>query len=122
MRSSGKLPKIPKKPIRVIGALKEAMTSRPPPPGINFKAWLEQYSRNPRIHGIFQATISSLLTVNSHELPAAEYFKLIKVISPLTFGFIEGGSLALWERMAELIRQAGGEVWTGAAAKAHPGG
>ncbi len=102
---------------RVIDALKEAMTSRPPPNGITFKDWLDQFTRNPRIHGIFQATISSLLTVNSYELQADEYFKFIKVISPLTFGFIEGGSLALWERMAELIVETGGEVWTGAAAQ-----
>ena len=102
---------------RVIDALNEAMSWRPPPGGITFKDWLDQFTRNPRIHGIFQATISSLLTVNSYELQAVEYFNVIKVISPLTFGFIEGGSLALWERMAELIRKAGGEVWTGAAAE-----
>lgn len=102
---------------RVIDALNRAMTWKAPPHGISFRDWLEQYTRNPRIHGIFQATISSLLTVNSHELPAVEYFKLMKVISPLTFGFIEGGSLALWERMAELICKADGEVWTGAAAE-----
>lgn len=65
-----------------------------------------------RIHGIFQATISSLLTVNSYELPADQYFRLIRVIAPLRFGFIEGGSIALWNRMAGLIRDYGG-VWTG---------
>ena len=102
---------------RVIDAMNEAMTSRSPLSGITFKDWLDQFTRNPRIHGIFQATISSLLTVNSYELQAVEYFNVIKVISPLTFGFIEGGSLALWERMAELIRKTGGEVWTGAAAE-----
>ncbi len=102
---------------RVIDALNRAMNRKAPRHGISFKDWLDQYTRNPRIHGIFQATISSLLTVNSYELPAAEYFKLMKVISPLTFGFIEGGSLALWERMAGLVRKSGGEVWTGATAE-----
>ena len=102
---------------RVTDALNNAMSRKAPGHDISFKDWLDQYTHNPGIHGVFQATISSLLTVNSYELPAAEYFKVMKVISPLTFGFIEGGSLALWERMATLIREAGGEVWTGAAAE-----
>jgi phytoene dehydrogenase-like protein len=101
---------------RVFDAITDAMRLKMPRDGISFKNWLNQYTRNPGIHGVFQATISSLLTVNSNELRAAEYFRLMKVISPLTFGFIENGSLALWERMAELIRKSGGEVWTGAAA------
>lgn len=97
---------------RVIAALNGAMTQTLPETNMSFRDWLTQYTDNPRIHGIFQATISSLLTVNSHELSAAQYFHFIKVISPLTFGFIEGGSIALWHRMAESIRDSGGEVWT----------
>ena len=99
---------------RVTDALNRAMKEELPPEDISFRDWLNQYTENPRIHGIFQATISSLLTVNSYELPAAQYFRMIKVIAPLTFGFIEGGSIALWNRMADLIRDVGGEVWTGA--------
>jgi phytoene dehydrogenase-like protein len=102
---------------RVIDALNEAMQEDLPPEDISFRDWLNRYTGNPRIHGIFQATISSLLTVNSYELPAAQYFRMIKVISPLKFGFIEGGSIALWNRMAAMIRDAGGEVWTSGTAE-----
>ncbi len=102
---------------RVIDALSRAMKEELPPADISFRDWLNRYTQNARIHGIFQATISSLLTVNSYELPAAQYFKFIKVIAPLTFGFIEGGSIALWNRMADLVRDAGGDVWTSAAAE-----
>jgi phytoene dehydrogenase-like protein len=102
---------------RVIDALNTAMRGDLPSADISFRDWLNRYTQNARIHGIFQATISSLLTVNSYELPAAQYFKFIKVIAPLTFGFIEGGSIALWNRMAELIRDAGGDVWTSATAE-----
>jgi phytoene dehydrogenase-like protein len=107
----------PEEARRVLAALNRAMQSHPPDNEISFRDWLSQSTANPRIHGLFQATISSLLTVNSHELPAGEYFNVIKVISPLTFGFIEGGSLSLWQRMAALIRDAGGTVVTGAAAR-----
>ena len=102
---------------RVIDALNRSVREELPPADISFREWLGQYTDNRRIHGIFQATIASLLTVNSYELPADQYFRLIRVIAPLRFGFIEGGSIALWSRMAELIRQKQGEVWTSSAAE-----
>lgn len=105
----------PEEARRVLEALNGAMQDTAPGNDISFRQWLDQYTQNPRIHGMFQATISSLLTVNSHELPAGEYFNVIRVISPLTFGFIEGGSLSLWLRMASLVEEAGGTVLTGAA-------
>lgn len=103
---------------RVLSALKRARGWYPPSNDISFKDWLSQYTQNRRIHGIFQATISSLLTVNDHELPAGEYFKVMEHNAPITFGFIEGGSLRLWEKMAALVVEAGGDVVTGASAKA----
>ena len=107
----------PEEAKRVLSALNRAMQWQPPGNQVSFRDWLNQYTRNRRIHGMFQSTISSLLTVNSNELPAGEYFKVIEVISPLTFGFIEGGSLALWERIGELVKSAGGDVLVGASAE-----
>ena len=92
---------------RVSGALNDALS---------FRDWLHQHTTNPRIHGLFQSTIASLLTVSSWELPAAEYFKLVRNIAPLRFGYVEGGSLRLWERMADLVRSRGGTVVTSSAA------
>ncbi len=100
---------------RVTAAVFDALHWLPPSDAISFRAWLDQFTSNERIHGIFQATIASLLTVNADELPAAEYFHLIKAIAPLRFGYVEGGSLRLWERMAEFIKSRGGEVWTSSA-------
>jgi phytoene desaturase len=102
---------------RVLGALKRARGWCPPSNDISFKDWLSHYTTNEKIHGVFQATISSLLTVNSHELPAGEYFKVMEHNAPITFGFIEGGSIRLWKKMADLVKQAGGDVITGASAK-----
>jgi phytoene desaturase len=101
---------------RVLSAVSDALHWLEPSDCISFRDWLGQYTSNERIHGIFQATIASLLTINATELPAAEYFKLIKAVAPLQFGYIEGGSLRLWERMAEFIKRQGGEVWTSSAA------
>jgi phytoene desaturase len=103
---------------RVTGALADALNWLEPTDALSFRDWLNQYTTNPTIHGLFQATIASLLTVNSWELPAAEYFKLTKNIAPLRFGYVEGGSLKLWDRMAEVVRANGGDVRTGCAATA----
>lgn len=100
----------------VLRAVSDALHWLEPSDCISFRTWLEQYTRNERIHGIFQAIIASLLTINATELPAAEYFKLIKAVAPLRFGYIEGGSLRLWERMAEFIKSHDGDVWTSCAA------
>jgi phytoene dehydrogenase-like protein len=54
--------------------------------------------------------------VNTWELPAAEYFKLVRNIAPLRFGYVEGGSIRLWERMADVVRERGGAAVTGCAA------
>jgi phytoene dehydrogenase-like protein len=101
---------------RVGRALADALGWLEPSDAISFRDWLNQYTENPRIHGLFQATIASLLTVNSWELPAAEYFKLIRNIAPLRFGYIAGGSVSLWERMADYVRARGGDVLTSCAA------
>ena len=100
----------------VLRAVSDSLKWLEPSDSISFRNWLEQYTDNEKIHGIFQTTIASLLTVNATELPAAEYFRLIKAVAPLHFGYIEGGSLRLWERMAAFISTQGGEVWTGCTA------
>ena len=102
----------------VSGALNDALNWLEPTDALSFRDWLNQYTTNPRIHGLFQSTIASLLTVNSWELPASEYFKLVRNIAPLRFGYVEGGSLKLWERMAAFVRSRGGEVVTSCAGTA----
>lgn len=103
---------------RVGNALNDAINWLEPGDTLSFRDWLDQYTTNPRIHGLFQSTIASLLTVNSWELPASEYFKLIRNIAPLRFGYVQGGSLRLWERMADFVRSRRGTVVTGCAATA----
>ena len=101
---------------RVNDALSDALNWLEPTDELSFRDWLNQYTTNRHIHGLFQATIASLLTVNAWELPAAEYFKLVRNIAPLRFGYVEGGSLRLWERMADCVRRQGGAVVTSCAA------
>lgn len=97
---------------RVLEALSDALHWLEPSDALSFRQWLGQYTSNEKIHGIFQSTIASLLTVNASELPAREFFKFLKAVAPLRFGFIEGGSRRLWERMADFTRSRGGQVWT----------
>lgn len=101
---------------RVNDALSDALNWLEPTDQLSFRDWLNQYTTNRQIHGLFQATIASLLTVNAWELPAAEYFKLVRNIAPLRFGYVEGGSIRLWQRMADFVSGKGGTVVTGHAA------
>jgi phytoene dehydrogenase-like protein len=105
-----------KEALRVTRAHAEALGWLERSDAICFRDWLGQYTWNARIHALFQATIASLLTVNSWELPAAEYFRLMRNIAPLRFGYISGGSLSLWERTADFVRRHGGEIATSCAA------
>lgn len=102
---------------RVLDALSDAVSWLEPSNAISFRDWLNQFTNDPRIHGVFQSTIASLLTVNARELPAGEYFRLIKTVAPLRFGYVEGGSIRLWGRMADYVTRHGGEVVTACAAE-----
>jgi len=94
----------------VMEALNKAFTVLEPTDAISFKDWLSQYTDNPRIHGVFHATISSLLTVNMDELPAAEYFKLMKNIAPLQFGYVTGGNVTMFDKLGAVVTSNGGTV------------
>jgi phytoene dehydrogenase-like protein len=101
----------------VLGAIDRGLNWLAPPDTISFRDWLLQYTRNEKILGIFQTTITSLLTVNDHELPAGEYFRFIKAVAPVHFGYVPGGSVNLFTALADVIRNNGGDIWQGCPAK-----
>jgi phytoene dehydrogenase-like protein len=101
----------------VLGAIDRGLNWLAPPDTISFRDWLLQYTRNEKVLGIFQTTITSLLTVNDHELPAGEYFRFIKAVAPVHFGYVPGGNVKLFSALANVIENKGGGVWRGCTAK-----
>lgn len=102
---------------RVMTVLNRALAWTEPSDSVSFREWLLQYTQNEKILGIFQGTISSLLTVNDHELPAGGYFRFIKRMSPLRYGWAARGNVSIVEGLAKIVRSRGGEVWTHCPAK-----
>lgn len=95
---------------RVMLAVKQALQVRDPHIGGSFRNWLEQFTQNKKILDLFNATITSLLTVNIDECPAAEYFQMLRAVSPLRFGWAPGGNVQIVEALAGVVRRHGGII------------
>jgi phytoene dehydrogenase-like protein len=91
-------------------AVKQALQA--PNSGVagSFRCWIERYTQNKKILDFFNATITSLLTVNIDECPAAEYFRMLKAVSPLRFGWASGGNIQIVEALAGVVRSHGGLI------------
>lgn len=98
---------------KVMDAIRKGMTWQSPSSIVTFKDWLNQYTSNPAIHGVFQAMVSMSVGINIWEMPAREYFDFLKAITTLKiYGYSPGGLGKLMESLVNVIRQRGGKVWS----------
>jgi phytoene dehydrogenase-like protein len=98
---------------RVMGAISKALGWMEPSGTISLKEWLQQYTQNESILGIFQAMATAATLVNAGELPAREYFLFLKRLKGYRgFGFCPQGSISLPKALGQVIGACGGEVWT----------
>lgn len=96
---------------KVMDALRKAMSWYEPSYSISFRAWLKQFTLNPRIHGLFQGLIASMHTINSDELPAGEMIRYLKTMAPIRkFGYPPGGFISIMEALAKKVKDCGGQV------------
>jgi phytoene dehydrogenase-like protein len=102
---------------KVMGAIRRGLTWMEPSDALSFREWLLQYTHNEKILDLFKGTITSVHTINDDELPAGEYFRFIKRLSPLRFGYASGGNITIVQALAKVVQDRGGDVWTGCAAK-----
>jgi phytoene desaturase len=101
----------------VMSALRRGLTWMEPTDAISFRDWLLQYTNNEKILQLFKGTITSVHTVNDDELPAGEYFRFIKRLFPLRFGYASGGNITIVQALAKVVQDRGGDVWTRCTAK-----
>lgn len=97
----------------VLGAFRRSLVWAEPSYSMSLYDWLRQYTSNPTILGIFQSllVIPSGLTLS--EVPAGEYFHMVKEIAFLkTVGFPPHGGGSFTEALIGAIKRKGGEVWT----------
>jgi len=103
---------------RLWAQFKRALDWSAPPSVVSFREWLGQYNDNPHLHGLFQAIIGAWLGVNSHELPAPEFFSYLKEVGHMRgYGWAPHGSRALADAMVAGLRRMGVDVWFTATAR-----
>lgn len=97
---------------RLWNRVKSALTWWEPPATVSFREWLGQYNNNPELHALFQAVVGAWLGVNSHELPAPEFFAYLKEVGHMRgYGWAPRGNRALMEDMAAGLTRMGVEIW-----------
>ena len=85
---------------------------------ITFWDWLLQYTENPDAHAIFDAMACSMLGGHTYELTARQMFGwFIKMGGSRDVGVARHGLLKEMEKLAGVIKDNGGDVWTKSPAK-----
>lgn len=97
---------------RVMSALRRAMFWQEPSDSISLSDWLEQYTQNPTVKGLFYAYVS-----DEREIGAGEVMRNMRTVGPYLYGYPIGGCIELVESLAKVIRASGGQVWTGSPAQ-----
>lgn len=98
---------------RVMAAFKRALTWSEPSRSISLKDWLQRYTDNQSILGIFNFFVVMDTGLNFFELPAGEFFRFIKETSWVkTGGFLPLGGGSFTSALAQAIKRRGGEIWS----------
>jgi phytoene desaturase len=100
---------------RLMQAIKRCMAWAPPSYSMSLDEWLREYTDNPAILGMFQNYLAAAGAIRNSELPAGEYFRMMKEIdaSGRIWGYLPGGGGQLTDSLVKAIKKMGGEVWTG---------
>ncbi len=99
---------------RILMGIKRAMAWAPPSYSMSLDEWLRQYTDNPAIMGIFQNPVAAAGAIRNSELPAGEFFLMVKELNKIgrTQAYLPHGGSQLSDALVGAIRRMGGEVWT----------
>ena len=92
---------------KVLSVLYRALTWQEPADSISLREWIEQYTKNPIVAGLFYAYVS-----DEREISAGESIRSMKSAGNYSYGYPVGGCIALMESLSKVIRNKGGQVWT----------
>jgi phytoene dehydrogenase-like protein len=75
-------------------------------------AWVQKYTKNEGVRGIFRNMCASIFAVSSDELPARVFLTYFTRKSAFKrFGFHPEGTIGVWSALAESIEDNGGQIW-----------
>lgn len=85
---------------------------------LSTQEWLNGFTRNKTVHGLFRNFCAALFAANSDELPARAFLTYFGVKGAFKrFGFCPRGTIGVWNDLADGIRARGGDVLLQAEAK-----
>jgi phytoene dehydrogenase-like protein len=74
--------------------------------------WVQKYTKNEGVRGIFRNMCASVFAVSSEELPAKVFLTYFTRKSAFKrFGFHPEGTIGIWQSLAESIEDNGGQIW-----------
>ncbi|HEY6870220.1 MAG TPA: FAD-dependent oxidoreductase, partial [Novosphingobium sp.] len=76
--------------------------------------WLNGFTRNKTVHGLFRNLCAVLFSLNPAELPARTFLSFFSRSAAVPFGFCPRGTIGVWEDVAAAVRRRGGEIRLGA--------
>lgn len=98
---------------RVLQAFRRGAAWAEPSYSMSLEDWLRQYTDNPTILGIFQCLVAIPSGLTLSEIPAGEYFHMVKEIAFLkTVGFPPHGGGSFTDALVAVIKKMSGDVWT----------
>ena len=97
---------------RVMQALKRGLTWAEPSYSMSLYDWITQYTDNPDMVGVFRFFVVMAAGINLYEMPAGEYFRMIKETGFIrTWGFLPEGGGSLSGALVRAIERMGGNIW-----------
>lgn len=94
-------------------ALHDAKTNEPDL-SVTLDQWVRRYTRSSTVRSLFQSLSASIFTVNSDEIPAAAFLRLLSATGGYKrIGFAPCGNIQLAASLAGAIESDGGLVVTG---------
>jgi phytoene dehydrogenase-like protein len=90
---------------------RRAMAWWEPSDTLFFKEWLSQYTQNRNVHQLFQGLIGAFMGVNSHEMPAGEFFRFLKGMRRnISYGISPKGNRVLMDSLASSLKERGAQI------------
>jgi phytoene desaturase len=85
---------------------------------ISTDEWVQKYTKNEGVRGIFRNMCASIFAVSSDELPARVFLTYFTRKSAFKrFGFHPQGTIGIWQALAESIEDNGGQIWLSTSAE-----
>lgn len=98
---------------KVMAMVRKALRWQDPSDAISFKDWLFQYSQDEGIYKVFEGMIKPWFGINSHEIPAGEFFRVLRNIVIQGSGMIaRQGMKDIIDALETAVRNKGGKIYT----------